>query len=135
MEVKAWINREIALTFDFKVNPGLSVGCNYAFRLLSDVNVNTSLTMQGYFYCKGELSGIEILNEANLKSFTVGETFDSYGLVIRALGDNYDEVVISNFTTDFDGCTFSSSDVGTKTVTVYFNDFSVTYDIEIANKK
>ena len=77
MEVKAWINREIALTFDFKVNPGLSVGCNYAFRLLSDVNVNTSITMHGYFYCKDEFSGIEILNEANLKSFTVGETFDS----------------------------------------------------------
>lgn len=122
-------------TFDFKVNPGLSVGCNYAFRLLSDVSVDTSLTMQGYFYCKGELSGIEILKEANLKSFTVGETFDSDGLVIRALGDNYDEVVISNYTTDLDGYTFSLADVGTKTVTVYFNDFSVTYDIEITNKK
>ena len=117
--------------FDFKVNPGLSVGCNYAFRLLSDVSVNTSITMHGYFYCKDEISGIEILNEAERKSFTVGDSFTSDGLVIKALGDNYDEVIISNFTTDLDGYTFTSNDVGTRAVTVYFNGFSLTYDIEI----
>ncbi len=118
-------------TVNFKVNPGSSPGCNYAFKLLSDVSVETSLTIQGYFYCREELDGIEIFREAEVKSFAVGELFDAEGLVIKALGENYDDVVISNFTTSLDGYIFTAADVGAKTVTVQFDSFAVTYDIEV----
>ncbi len=118
-------------TVEFKVNPGSSPGCNYAFKLLSDVSLDTSLTMQGYFYCRDELDGIEIFKEADVKSFSVGEMFSKEGLVVKALGENYDEVVISNFTTSLDGHIFTASDIGVRTVTVQFGDFAVTYDIEV----
>ena len=118
-------------TVDFKVDPGFSLGCNYAFKLLSDVSVETLLTIQGYFYCREELDGIEIFKDADKKSFAVGELFDTDGLVIKALGENYDDVVIPNFTTSLDGYTFTASDVGTKTVTVRFGSFAVTYDIQV----
>ena len=116
---------------NFSVKPGSSLGCNYAFKLLSDVSVETSLTLQGYFYCRDELEGIEICREAERKSFAVGETFDAAGLVVKALGENYDDVVIPNYTTSLDGYVFTESDVGTKTVTVQFDSFTVTYDIEV----
>ena len=119
-------------TLVFKVNPGTSPGCNYAFKLLSDVSVETSLTIQGYFYCRDELDGIEIFKSADATGFKVGEKFSAQGLVIKALGENFDEVVISNFTTDLDGYTFTDSDVGVKTVTVSFGDLYITYDIIIS---
>lgn len=118
-------------TVDFCVDPGTSPGCNYVFKLLCDVQTETSLTLQGYFYCREELSGIEIFRNANKASFTVGELFDTEGLVIKALGENYDDVVISNFETSLDGYVFTESDVGIKTVEVKFADFTVTYEVEI----
>ena len=118
-------------TVSFKVNPGYSLGCNYAFRLLSDVSVDTSLTIQGYFYCRDELDGIEIHNDAEKKIFALGDTFDAKGLLVKALGENYDDVVIPNFTTSLDGYVFTEGDVGVMTVTVRFDSFTATYDIEI----
>ena len=117
----------------FYVDPGSSLGCNYAFKLLCDVDVETSLTLQGYFYCREELTGIEIIRNSNKVNFAVGDSFDREGLVIKALGENYDDVVISNFETNFDGYVFTESDVGRRTVEVRFADFTVTYEIEITN--
>lgn len=118
-------------TVNFEVNPGQSIGCNYAFKLLNNVTEETKLTMHGYFYCRDELNGIEIWQEAERTTFTVGETFSREGLVIQALGEQYDDVIICNYTTNFDGYVFTETDVGTKTITVYFDEFSVTYDIEV----
>ena len=118
-------------TVDFKVNPGSSPGCNYAFKLLSDVSVETTLTMQGYFYCRDELEGIQIYKEPEKKSFAVGDLFDTEGLVVKALGENYGDVIIANFTTSLDGYVFTKEDCGTKTVTVQFDRYTVTYEIEI----
>ena len=116
---------------NFEVNPGKSIGCNYAFKLLNDVTEETTLTMHGYFYCRDELDGIEIWKEAECKTFTVGETFNREGLVIQALGEQYDDVIICNYTTNFDEYVFTATDIGMKTVTVYFDELFVTYDIEV----
>lgn len=118
-------------TVEFDVNPGDSLGCNYAFKLLCDVTTETSLTMNGYFYCRSELDAIEIYRSADKTCFAVGESFSSEGLVIKPIGLNYDDVVISNYKTDLDGYIFTDEDVGIKTVTVRFGDFAVNYDIEI----
>lgn len=123
-------------TLNFKVNPGPSIGCNYALKLLSDVSEETSITMYGYFHCKDELERIEIFKEADKKAFAVGEKFSANGLVIKAIcrevyGNKYDDVIITNFKTSLDDYVFTSSDVGTKTVVIHFADFSVTYDVEI----
>lgn len=118
-------------TVTFEVTPGGSIGCNYVFKLLNNVSVETSLTMHGYFYCKNEVESINIYKEAEKKSFRVGETFDRNGLVVKANGEKYDEVVISNYQTDLDGYTFAAADVGKKTVTVWFDKFSVEYEIEV----
>lgn len=118
----------------FNVNSHDSLGCNYAFRLLSDVQTETSLVINGYFYCKDELSGISIHKQLVKTTFVVGEEFNCDGLVVKAEGEGYDDVVIANFSTDFNGYTFTQADVGTQTVTVKFDDFVVTYQIEVLAK-
>lgn len=118
-------------TVYFEVDPGSSLGCNYAFRLLSDVSTDTSLSIQGYFYCRDEIDGIEIFKEAEHKSFAVGDSFSAEGLVISALGENFEDVVIPNFTTSLDGYTFTAEDIGEMTVTVSFGGFTVAYVIQV----
>ena len=118
-------------TVDFDVTPGGSIGCNYAIKLLSDVSEDTELLINGFFHCRDELSGIEEYSSTNKTTFKVGESFSSMGLVVKALGENYDEVVISNYKTDLDGYCFTEEDVGVKQVRVNFADFSFVYNIEI----
>lgn len=115
----------------FKVDSGTSPGCNYAFRLLSDVKTETKLTIHGYFYHRNELNGISVYKEATKKTFSVGETFSAEGLVIKAEGVNYNEVVVSNYTVDLKDYVFTSADVGKRIVTVRFEDYTVTYEIEV----
>lgn len=115
----------------FNVNSQTSIGCNYAFRLLNDVQTETTLVINGYFYCKNELSGISVYKDAEQATFNVGEAFNSQGLVVKAEGNGYDDVVIANYATDCDGYTFTNADIGKKTVTVKFEKFTVQYEIEI----
>lgn len=115
----------------FKVDSETSLGCNYAFRLMSDVEIETALTIHGYFYHRNELSGIDIYKEATRKTFFVGETFSTEGLVVKADGVKYNDVVISNYAVDLKGYVFSENDVGKRIVTVKFEDYTVTYEIEV----
>lgn len=119
-------------TFSFTVNPGDSIGCNYALKLLSDVTTETNVTMYGYFDCTDELTSISLLKEASKKSFRVGETFSTEGIIVKANGDKYDDVVIANYESSINnGYEFTSDDVGTKTVTIRFGKYITTYDIEV----
>ena len=119
--------------FEFTVNPGSSIGCNYALKLLSDVVDETKVTMHGFFHCEGEVDRISIHSQADKKSFKVGESFSTDGLVIKAHGTNYDEVVIANYLTDVEeGYVFTADDIGTKTVTVAYGEYIVSYDITIS---
>lgn len=119
-------------TFSFEVNPGSSIGCNYGLILKSDVTEETKVTMHGYFYCEGEVDSISIYKDAAKKSFKVGDSFNTDGLVIKASGDKYDEVIIANYLTDIEnGYVFTAEDVGTKTVTVAYGEYIVTYDITV----
>ncbi len=120
-------------TFSFEVNPGSSIGCNYALKLLSNVTEDTKVTMHGYFHCEGEVNSISIYKDAAKKSFKVGESFATDGLVIKAHGNQYDEVVIANYLTDVEeGYVFTAEDIGTKTVTVAYGEYIVSYDITVS---
>ncbi len=119
-------------TFKFEVNPGSSIGCNYALKLTSDVSEETKVTMNGYFYCEGEVDRISEYRAANKTSFKVGEAFTTAGLVVKAHGTSYDEVVIANYLTDIEaGYVFTAGDIGTKTVTVAYGEYTFTYEITI----
>lgn len=119
-------------TVTFEVNPGNSIGCNYAFRLLSNITTETKLTMYGYFDCTDELTGISLLKQATTKTFSVGDKFTTKGVVVKAEGTSYDDVVIANYTSSIEnGYTFTSEDIGTKTVMIKFGKFNVTYDITV----
>ena len=87
-------------TFKFSVNPGGSIGCNYALKLLSNVSEETKVTMYGYFYCEGEVNSISLHKQASKTTFKVGEKFSTDGLVVKANGEKYDDVVIANYLTD-----------------------------------
>lgn len=119
-------------TVTFEVKPGQSIGCNYALKLLSNVTEETKVTMYGYFYCEGEVESVSLYKEATKKSFKVGESFTTEGLVVKANGNLYDDVVIANYLTDLTaGYTFTAEDVGTRTITVAYGEYTTTYDITI----
>lgn len=120
-------------TITFEVNPGTSIGCNYALQLLSNVTEETKVTMYGYFHCEGEVNSISLHKSASKTSFKVGESFTTEGLVVKANGDQYDDVVIANYLTDIEeGYVFTAGDIGTKTVTVAYGEYSVTYEITVS---
>ena len=120
----------------FVVNPGSTRGCNYALKLLSDVQETTSFVVSGFFGAREEIISLSLFNEAEKTSFAVGDTFSSRGLVIQPVcGENlvelYSEVIITNYTTDYDGYVFTSEDIGRHTVTVGFGQLTLTYEIEV----
>ena len=120
-------------TVEFGVNPGTSIGCNYVLKLLSSPTTETKLVINGYFHCEGEVEDISIYRSAAKLSFKVGDAFTTEGLVIKAEGNGYDETVISNYMTDLEqGYVFTAEDIGTKTVTVAYGEYTVSYEIEVS---
>ena len=120
-------------TVKFGVNPGTSIGCNYVLKLLSSPTTETKLVINGYFHCEGEVDAISIYRSAAKTSFKVGEAFSTEGLVIKAEGNGYDETVISNYLTDVEeGYVFTADDIGTKTVTVAYGEYTVSYEITVS---
>ena len=116
----------------FNVNPGSSIGCNYALKLLSNVTEETKVVINGFFHCEGEVNKISLYKNASVTEFKVGDKFSTKGLVVKAYGDQYDEVVISNYMTSIEeGYVFTAEDVGTHTVTVAYGEYTVTYDIVV----
>ena len=132
--VDVTINPGETKTFTGEVNPGSSIGCNYVLLLNSGVTSETKLVINGYFLCEGEVDSVSIYKQASKTTFKVGEKFTTDGLVVKANGSSYDEVIIANYLTSIDeGYTFTSADVGTKTVTVAYGEYSVTYEITVTN--
>lgn len=120
-------------TVKFTVNPGSSIGCNYALKLLSGTTSEVKLVANGFFYCDGEIDDVTVYKNAAKTTFKVGDKFTTDGLALKAHGDKYDEVVIVNYLCDIEeGYVFTSDDIGTKTVTVAFGEYTVTYDIVVS---
>ena len=120
-------------TFKFSVNPGGSTGCNYGLKLLSNVSEETKVTMYGYFYCEDEVDSISFHKQPSKTTFKVGEKFSTDGLVVKAHGDKYDEVVIANYLTDVEeDYVFTADDVGKRTITVAYGEYTTTYEITIS---
>ena len=119
-------------TVEFTVNPGGSIGCNYVLKLLSNVSSETKLVINGFFHCEGEVDSVSVYKNASKTSFKVGDKFSADGLVLKAHGNSYDDVVIINYLTSIeDGYVFTADDIGTKTVTVAYGEYTVTYEITV----
>ena len=94
--------------------------------------------MYGYFCAEQDAEDLVIKTPATKTTFQVGDTFTAEGLRLKLSPDNaasgayYGQTeVYSNYTTNFDGYTFTAEDVGTKTVTVSFAGATVTYEITV----
>lgn len=74
---------------------------------------------------------MHVLQEATKKTFQVGDTFTSEGLLVDIPNDTAFQDTVANYITNYDGYTFLASDVGTHTVTVRFGHATVTYDIVV----
>lgn len=97
-----------------------------------------STSNNDYFEYNGDGANglkIEKARDASKLTFKVGETFTAEGLALRMKsglnGGAGNTGFVYNFDTNYDGYTFKSSDVGTKTVTVRFNDATITYNIKV----
>ena len=109
-----------------------SVGLNHQIVFPEGAEAGASISVWGEFVANQNLSGVTVATAANQLRFGVGETFSAEGLVLKANGTSFDRIYISgNYTTNFDGYTFTSADVGTKTVFVMFGDYAVTYTITV----
>ena len=116
-------------TIQFKAkHPNASGGSTY-------LTAEVALTVTEPVF--GTLSSIAIKTQATKLSFEVGEIFSREGLVITA-SDNSNPVIskdlTSGFSTDYDGITFVTDDIGTKTVTISYTEGAtktVTYSITV----
>lgn len=109
----------------------------HGLKLNTDATEEISLYMHGEYttngYVDGEKVYLEKVKDASTKSFVVGQTFTSEGLMTRLNGEvcKNDWPNIDSYETNFDGHVFTNEDVGTRTVIVSFGGSSFTYDIEV----
>ncbi len=123
-------------TISFDSSMGETIGPWFGIKLLSDVSVDTAVTIYGYFKTyEGEVTSLGINGGSSHKRvFTVGEAFTAKALTVDANNGNgtTGDVNITNFTTDIaEGYVFTADDTGTKTVTVTWNGLTVSYDITV----
>ena len=122
----------------FVVSEGAAQGNNSWFAVRDDVTADTSFSVWGYFHVGDDINELGIKTPANTLTYKVGDTFSSEGIRLQILSTiegakaNYSESEIYyNFTTDFDGKTFTAADIGSHTVTVSFGGATATYAIVV----
>ena len=76
---------------------------------------------------KAQIIGIEITSLPTKLSYVIGDELDSTGLVVNA---NYDEGT-SMIITDYILSGFDSTTAGTKTITVAYQGFTVTFEVTV----
>ena len=95
---------------------------------------DVSFGVYGYFYVHdGEVNDPTIAKSPKT-TYKVGESFTTEGLALNAVlpsGSSKTLYVTTGYTTNFDGHTFTASDVGTHTVTVTFAGKTVSYPITV----
>jgi len=99
---------------------------NY-FKLVNNGGNNKTSTVTGIsisFYPL--LSSISIKTQPTTKAFYVGQTFSSAGMVISQNYADGTTASSTGWTTNYDNHVFTSSDIGTKTVTVSYTEPSST---------
>jgi hypothetical protein len=113
---------------------GNSVGLNSQIIFTKDTAAGASVAMWGEFVANENLVSITTATPANKLQFTIGETFTSEGLILKANGTNYGRVYINgNYVTNLDGHVFTAEDVGVKAVIVEFAGQLTYYTIEVAD--
>ena len=125
------------MAVSFLVTSGSDYGNNIWFAVRNDVTEDTQVSISGYYDLETDAEvGIKIRQEASKTTFKVGETFSAEGLTLRLNNDKpvadnayYGFAVIYNYTTNFDGVTFTEA--GEYEVEVYFAGQSTTYKITV----
>ena len=95
----------------------------------SSFSIYGYIKTRGYQDFDGSTNTIEILKEATQKAFIVGEKFNANGMIVKHKQASYETYV--NAGTNFDGHTFTASDVGKHTVVVGFGSATTSYEIEV----
>lgn len=98
-----------------------------------------STTNHNFFDFTGSGTGVQaklsIKQQSSKTTFKVGETFTTQDLILLVgcslPNAKHGGMLVYDFDTNYDGHTFTSADIGTKTVTVRFADGSVTYNIKV----
>ena len=94
-------------------------------------NVNSSITL--YPVCRSyndsDVTSIEIVSPAKKTEYALGEDLDLSGLQIEA---TYSQGYTRTLTEGFTVSGFDSSTAGTKTVTVSYAGFSVSFEVEVS---
>lgn len=102
----------------------------------SNVESDVDFGVYGYIYINdSEVSKVSLnSNSSQRVEYKVGDTFSSKGLVLDVtVPSNNTKTVYAQtgYTTDLDGRTFTSEDLGTKIVTVTFAGKTVTYEVVV----
>lgn len=129
-----------------------TTGCSHIIKLLSDVNTDTTVTINGYFYADEDSCQIAKYKSGSRKPITEFEVGDKFSVgTLNVEYANYGKtwatnryVVVPNFATGIsasDGSDdiiaidenyiFNDFDVGTRTITVAFGKYSFTYTITV----
>lgn len=80
----------------------------------------------------GTLDHIELDHSSAKKAFFVGETFSSTGLVVTAVDEDDNEMVVSEFTTNLDDHEFVAADKGSENVVVTYQGKTADYNITVS---
>jgi len=72
------------------------------------------------------LSSIAVTTSPTKTIFDIGETYANTGMVVTATYEDTKTAAATGYTTDYDSHTFTSSDLGTQTVTISYTELGVT---------
>ncbi|MFA5503613.1 MAG: bacterial Ig-like domain-containing protein [Bacilli bacterium] len=105
------------------------------FQLVPGGNTNWasfSFTYEEVVQEFGVLDHIKLDHSSAKKAFFVGETFSSTGLVVTAVDEDDNEMVVSEFTTNLDDHEFVAADKGSNNVVVTYQGKTADYNITVS---
>lgn len=131
--LKPGLNR-IVLTFATKADHNSFNSCDHRIILVNEAAEDIVLDTYGYIYAEEFVQALTIQSAPEKIVYHVGETFTTEGMEVKTVLKPWNaSTYITNYTTDFDGRTFTESDIGKHTVTVSFGERKVTFEIEVVS--
>lgn len=131
--LKPGLNR-IVLTFAIQSSNNSFYSCDHRIILVNEATEEIVLDTYGYFYTEEFIGSISIGNLPDKVLYQAGETFTTEGLAVKTTLKTWSKTTyVTNYTTDFDGKTFTTADIGVHPVTVSFAGYTATFNIEVVD--